>query len=60
LQNALKILKANEKAAIILHYDKGFSHTEIAKIMDMPLGTVKTNILRAKEKLKKHYDYEQK
>jgi hypothetical protein len=24
------------------------------------LGTVKTNILRAKEKLKKHYDYEQK
>jgi RNA polymerase sigma-70 factor (ECF subfamily) len=60
LQNALKILKANEKAAIILHYDNGFSHTEIAKIMDMPLGTVKTNILRAKEKLKKHYDYEQK
>lgn len=60
LQNALKILKTNEKAAIILHYDNGFSHTEIAKIMAMPLGTVKTNILRAKEKLKKHYDYEQK
>jgi DNA-directed RNA polymerase specialized sigma24 family protein len=28
--------------------------------MDSPLGTVKTNLLRAKEKLKKYYNYEQK
>jgi len=58
IQNALKILKENEKVAILLHYDKGYSHTEIAKILDTPLGTVKTNILRAKEKLKKYYNYE--
>jgi RNA polymerase sigma-70 factor, ECF subfamily len=60
IQNALKVLKENEKVAILLHYEKGFSHNEIAKIMDMPLGTIKTNILRAKEKLKKYYNYEQK
>ena len=58
IQNALKILKENEKVAILLHYDKGYSYNEIAKIMDTPLGTVKTNILRAKEKLKKYYNYE--
>jgi RNA polymerase sigma factor (sigma-70 family) len=57
--SALKVLNRNEKVAILLHYDKGHSHNEIAKIMDIPLGTVKTNILRAKEKLKKYYNYEQ-
>lgn len=59
MQNALKVLKENEKAVILLHYDKGFSHSEIANILDMPLGTVKTNLLRAKEKLIKYYNYGQ-
>lgn len=59
MQSALKVLNGNEKVAILLHYDKGHTHNEIAKIMDIPLGTVKTNILRAKEKLKKYYNYEQ-
>lgn len=60
IQKALKILNDNEKTSIILHYEKGFSHSEIAKIMNMPLGTIKTNILRAKDKLRKYYNYEQK
>ena len=60
IENALKILKENEKICILLHYEKGFSHSEIAKIINIPLGSVKTNILRAKEKLKKYYNYEQK
>jgi len=59
MQNAIKVLNENEKVAILLHYDKGYSHNEIANIMAIPLGTVKTNILRAKEKLKKYYKYEQ-
>jgi RNA polymerase sigma-70 factor, ECF subfamily len=59
MQNAIKVLNENEKVAILLHYDKGYSHTEIAKIMDIPLGTVKSNLLRAKEKLKKYYNYEE-
>jgi len=60
IENALKILKENEKICVLLHYEKGFSHSEIAKIINIPLGSVKTNILRAKEKLKKYYNYEQK
>jgi RNA polymerase sigma-70 factor (ECF subfamily) len=59
LENALKILKQDEKVVVLLHYEKGYSHSEIAKILQMPLGTVKTNILRAKEKLKKYYNYEE-
>lgn len=58
LQNALKTLKENEKVCILLHYEKGFSHSEISKILEVPLGTVKTNILRGKEKLKKYFCYE--
>jgi RNA polymerase sigma-70 factor (ECF subfamily) len=60
LQNALKVLKPNEKIVILMHYEKGFSHSEIAGILKFPLGTVKTNILRAKEKLKKYYQYEKR
>ena len=59
IQNGLKTLKENEKICIMLHYDNGFSHPEIADILNMPVGTVKTNILRGKEKLKKYFDYEQ-
>lgn len=58
IQNMLKSLKENEKICILLQYENGFSHPEIAKILNLPLGTVKTNILRAKEKLKRYYNYE--
>jgi len=57
IQNALQVLNKNEKTIVILHYEKGFSHSQIAKIMNIPLGTVKTNIFRAKEKLIKYYNY---
>ena len=55
---ALEILNDKEKAAIVLHYEKGFPHSEIAKIMKMPIGTVKTNILRGKAKLKEYFSDE--
>lgn len=57
-ENALKVLNPNEKTVIVLHFEKGFTHKEISKISNQPLGTVKTNILRGKEKLKKFYSYE--
>jgi RNA polymerase sigma-70 factor (ECF subfamily) len=59
LHNALKVLKPDEKVVVLMHYEKGFSHSEIARILRLPLGTVKTHILRAKEKLKKYYQYEE-
>lgn len=52
LAEALKTLTAAERAAIILCCQNGLSHDEAAQALDCPLGTVKTNILRGKEKLR--------
>jgi len=54
LTEALKRLNSNERAAILLCCQNGLSHEEAAQVLDCPLGTVKTNILRGKEKLKRH------
>jgi RNA polymerase sigma factor (sigma-70 family) len=53
LTAALKVLNSNERAAILLCCQNGLSHDEAAEILDCPLGTVKTNILRGREKLKR-------
>jgi RNA polymerase sigma factor (sigma-70 family) len=53
LNDALKLLSAAERAAIILCCQNGLSHEEAAQALDCPLGTVKTNVLRGKEKLRK-------
>lgn len=51
MQCALKYLKQAERTAILLFYMEDKSQKEIAKIMDCPLGTVKTHLLKGKEKL---------
>ena len=53
LAEAMKGLTAAERAAIVLCYQNGLSHDEAAQALDCPLGTVKTNILRGKEKLRR-------
>jgi RNA polymerase sigma factor (sigma-70 family) len=61
LTEALKRISSEERAAILLCCQNGLSHEEAARALDCPLGTVKTNILRGKEKLKRHLaldDYE--
>jgi RNA polymerase sigma factor (sigma-70 family) len=52
LTEALKLLNSNERAAVVLCCQNGLSHEEAAEVLDCPLGTVKTNILRGKEKLR--------
>jgi RNA polymerase sigma-70 factor (ECF subfamily) len=37
----------------LLCCQNGLSHNEAARVLDIPLGTVKTNVLRGREKLKK-------
>lgn len=54
LTEALKRISSPERVAILLCCQNGFSHEEAAQILDCPLGTVKTNIVRGKEKLKKY------
>lgn len=53
LMQALKLLPLHERSAVILCCQNGLSHDEASRVLDIPLGTVKTNVLRGREKLKK-------
>jgi RNA polymerase sigma factor (sigma-70 family) len=52
LERALAILSEGERAAIVQCYHNDLSHEEAAYVLNVPVGTVKTHILRAKQKLK--------
>lgn len=47
LRKVLLKLKAEHRTLVDLSYFQGFTHDEIAKLMDIPLGTVKTRIRTA-------------
>ncbi len=53
LMHALQLLPLAERSAILLCCQNGLSHDEAARVLEIPLGTVKTNVLRGREKLKK-------
>lgn len=53
LEQLLQRLRPEEQAAMILHYAHGMSHVEIAATLDLPLGTVKSLILRARSRLQR-------
>ena len=53
LMHALQLLPLHERTAVVLCCQNGLSHDEAARVLDIPLGTVKTNVLRGREKLKK-------
>ena len=48
----MAMLRAEERAAVILHYRHELTHIEIADTLELPVGTVKTLIRRARLKLK--------
>ncbi len=52
LERAFEILTDGERAAIAACYYADLSHEEAAQALGIPLGTVKTHVLRAKAKLK--------
>lgn len=47
----MAMLRADERAAIVLHYRHELTHPEIAEALEVPLGTVKSLIRRARLKL---------
>ena len=53
LMHALQLLPLHERSAVLLCCQNGLSHDEASRVLDIPLGTVKTNVLRGREKLKK-------
>jgi len=52
LERAMAVLSDGERAAITACFYADLSHEEAAEALGMPLGTVKTHILRARAKLK--------
>ncbi len=52
LERAMQALSDGERAAIGACYYADLSHEEAARTLGIPLGTVKTHILRAKAKLR--------
>lgn len=59
LQEQIKILPSRYQILLLLRHREGCSYAEIAEIMDLPLGTVKTRIHRARKKLKQAVIHDQ-
>lgn len=49
-------MKSELSAVVILFYEQGNSVKEISKIMDIPVGTVKSRLSKAREILKKELE----
>jgi RNA polymerase sigma-70 factor (ECF subfamily) len=52
LERALDRLSAGERLCVLLSHAEGMSHAEIARAVDLPLGTVKSHIARGTAKLR--------
>jgi len=53
IEKAIATLRVEYRTAILLCHVEGRPYDEVAEIMDVPLGTVKTYIHRARNELKK-------
>ena len=52
MERALATLSEAERAAIVQCYHNDLSHEEAAYVLGCPVGTVKTHVFRARQKLK--------
>jgi RNA polymerase sigma-70 factor, ECF subfamily len=52
IEQAIAKLRPDYRACILLRHVEGHSYEEIARILDLPLGTVKTFIHRARNELR--------
>jgi RNA polymerase sigma-70 factor, ECF subfamily len=55
LPKMLAVLSPDERLTMILCYAHDLSHGEISEVIDMPLGTVKSHIGRAKAKIRARF-----
>lgn len=56
LDEALKCLDEKRRTIMALRYFSGLSLKEIADVMDIPMGSVGTTIVRALEQMRKHLE----
>lgn len=57
IEAAIGRLRPHYRTVTLLRHVEGYSYNEIAEIMDLPLGTVKTYIHRARLELKESLDH---
>jgi RNA polymerase sigma-70 factor (ECF subfamily) len=60
LEKAIARLPANQRLMIAAHYLKGVRYEELAEALRLPLGTVKTQLYRAKQQLRRLLETELK
>ena len=53
LREALSELPAEQRAILSLHYLDGMPVAEIARVLDVPTGTVKSRLYYARDRLKR-------
>ena len=56
LKNALLRLTDTDRTILSLREVQGFSYEEIANILDIPMGTVKSRVANARRRLIQAYD----
>lgn len=59
VKDAIKELPENLRSVFVMYELQGLKYKEISKTLDLPLNTVKVNLLRARKKLQKelkHYE----
>lgn len=55
LERALARLGPAERLCVVLAHSEGMTHAEIADATGLPLGTVKSHVLRGRDRLKRIY-----
>ncbi len=58
LDRFLGVLNEQERAVMIMSYACGLSHREIHEATELPTGTIKSIIHRAKDKIRESFDIE--
>jgi RNA polymerase sigma-70 factor (ECF subfamily) len=53
--SAFRLLTDRQRAIFDLHYKKGMTHQEVASALELPLGTVKSDLTRGIDKLKEAF-----
>ncbi len=56
VREALQVLPSEQVQVLKLAYYSGYTHTEIAELLDLPLGTVKGRMRLGMKKIREHFD----
>ena len=55
LDTLLSVVGEDDQVLLVLNYAHGLSNSEIGRILEVPEGTIKSQIHRAKQKIREHF-----